>query len=65
MIACNKLYKIFKSERSFHVTDIHFLLYYIYSFNIFTLYDVMGESNGKLPPKNFPRMQCARAIPVT
>ena len=24
-----------------------------------------GENNGKLPPKNLPRMQCARAIPVT
>ena len=23
-----------------------------------------GESNGKLPPKNLPRMQCTRAIPV-
>ena len=25
----------------------------------------LGESNGRLPPKNLPRMQCARTKPVT
>ena len=39
------------------------LYIYIYNFSSRTIY--MGESIGELPPKNLPRMQCARAIPVT
>ena len=39
-------------------------LYRVNATKLFIYSDIWGKSNGKLPPKNLPRMQRARAIPV-